>query len=365
MTTTCAGQDRAQTDARAPGNGVPQVDAARPMPRLGSRIASCLARFLTNARARTGAADVGAQSQPPVEVRAQTSACAHWRAQMNARVYASAFPHAALSVRGPLARVSLPLGVASILIATSTGCRDEQALPRPPDAPFARGVPPPQRPVELRELNVVRVENARAPVIDGALDDAAWADAQESVLRDSLTGEDTAPRTAMRWLRDERHLYIAFECEDPDVWGTHRTRDAPLYEEEVVEVFLAPWGVTGGYAEIEVSPRNAVFDASFTGPRLGMDLGFDAGVTSAVKVAGTLDERRDRDAGWTVELKIPLARLPGAEATGPLRAEAAWRFNVFRLERPRKGPVRGQAFSPPLVGDFHRVDRFGVLRFPD
>jgi hypothetical protein len=36
-------------------------------------------------------------------------------------------------------------------------------------------------------------------------------------------------------------------------------------------------------------------------------------------------------------------------------------MNLYRLETRGRGAPQGSAFSPPLRGDFHAVDRFGWL----
>ena len=42
-----------------------------------------------------------------------------------------------------------------------------------------------------------------------------------------------------------------------------------------------------------------------------------------------------------------------------------WRFNLYRLRQGPGQPGEGQAYSPPMVGDFHALDRFATLRFDD
>jgi hypothetical protein len=93
-----------------------------------------------------------------------------------------------------------------------------------------------------------------------------------------------------------------------------------------------------------------------------MDLTWDSGMKSAVKVRGTLDDASDRDSGWTVELQIPLARLAEVPRLPP-QAGDRWRFNLYRLELPDRRTQQGQAFSPLFVGDFHALPRFGWLVF--
>jgi hypothetical protein len=198
---------------------------------------------------------------------------------------------------------------------------------------------------------------ARAPVIDGELNDAVWKDAAPVVLRGSFDGRQPSLRTEARLAYDDQHLYVAFDAEDPDVWGTLRKRDDPIYEQEVVEIFLDANADGRTYNEMQVSPHNVNFDAYFPARRQGMDLSWDS-----VKVRGTVDNPADRDEGWRVELKIPFARLAEVPNLPPKKGER-WRFNLYRLEHMGRQQVEGQSFSPLFVGDFHALPRFGWLVF--
>ena len=203
---------------------------------------------------------------------------------------------------------------------------------------------------------------SKPPAIDGDLADATWTQATPVDLVNSLDGQATSVRTTARLAYDDAHLYVAFDCEDPDIWGTFQKRDEPLYTQEVVEVFLDANADGRTYNELEVSPGNVVFDAYFPARRQGMDLSYDSGMKTAVRVRGTLNDGQDRDQGWTVEMQIPLARLAEVPHVPPRRGER-WRFNLYRLEGPSGRQVEGQAFSPLFIGDFHHLPRFGWLVF--
>jgi hypothetical protein len=260
--------------------------------------------------------------------------------------------------------VSLPSGAPELRVLLGFW-HDDQRLPV--DQPAAQdgeqrmlgpviggGLPP------VPEAHVRRT--ATPPRLDGILDDAAWAGATPLTLVDSLDGRPAPLRTTVRMAWDDEALYVAFDCEDPDVWGTLSKRDDPLYTQEVVEIFLDADADGKTYDEIEVSPHNVVFDAYFPARRQGMDLSWDSGLQSAVKVNGTIDDARDRDQGWTVEMRISLARLHAVPHLPP-RPGDRWRFNLYRLELPDRKNAQGQAFSPLFVGDFHAVDRFAWLVF--
>lgn len=214
-----------------------------------------------------------------------------------------------------------------------------------------------------RPLPVYAVKRRRTPIrIDGVLDEEAWRLAAPAILTNSMDGSPVAHRTLARILYDDDALYVAFDCEDDDVWGTFRKRDEALYTEEVVEIFLDASADGRTYQEIELSPHNVLFDAYFPARRQGMDLSWDSGTESAVQVRGTLDKGEDYDRGWSGEMRIPLAKLrdlePGKKLSG-----TRWRANLYRLEHPRRRGVEGQAWSPLFVGDFHALPRFGWLAF--
>jgi hypothetical protein len=165
-------------------------------------------------------------------------------------------------------------------------------------------------------------------------------------------------QTAVRLAWDETFLHVRFDCADRDAWGTFMARDAPLYQEEVVEVFLAPSAADPArYFELEVSPRGTLFDAVVWNPdsdrsTMRADPGWDCPGLRWETGTGAAAE------DWWAALAIPWAALSGG---GPL--PAIWRANFYRIERPRDGAAELSAWSPPLTSpaDFHKPARFGFL----
>ncbi|HVS64273.1 MAG TPA: carbohydrate-binding family 9-like protein [Thermoanaerobaculia bacterium] len=184
----------------------------------------------------------------------------------------------------------------------------------------------------------------------------------------STDGGPLRQRTAVRVAWHEDSLLVRFECADVDAWGTYSERDAPLWSEEAVEVFLAPGGDTPRrYVEIEVSPRGVLFDALIDNPdglrtTMRADVSWKCpGIRWRV---GPLAGRSGEADDWWAEIALPLRSvLPG---TRPL--PALWRANFHRIERPRLGglPEEYAAWSPTLRDppDFHVPERFGLLRRP-
>jgi hypothetical protein len=221
---------------------------------------------------------------------------------------------------------------------------------------------------QLPVLVVPRIA-ARVP-IDGDLLKAPWSRIAAVPLaashgRDPGNAARSVQPTALRVCHDGERLYVAFDCADRDVWGTHRGRNHPIYEEEVVEAFLAPGRDPRRYFELESSPRGAYWEGVIDNPdgrRATMRSDLDwvcAGWERAIRVRGDLDARGDRDEGWSAEWAIPFAAL-GVPAP---RSGERWRANFHRIERPSGGPPEFSAWAPTYAdpAEFHLPAHFGVL----
>jgi hypothetical protein len=218
-------------------------------------------------------------------------------------------------------------------------------------------------------LPTLLVHKRRAPIVlDGSLDEADWQRAERAgpFISWDGTGRITRP-TWVRAVWDEDNLWLAFECEDPDVHTPYTQRDDPLYESEAVEIFIDANGDKDVYVELQAAPNDVHFDAAFQGgARKNFDTSYNVAVETKTKLKGTLNDPTDHDEGWISEWRIPVADIRGATT---LRAGDSWQVNFFRLERLRRGEkvfrTEASAWSTPLSGDFHKLDRFGTLRFVD
>lgn len=216
---------------------------------------------------------------------------------------------------------------------------------------------------ELKEYRTPKTPTP--PTIDGDLSDGVWQAAQPASLAGSFDGRPVTRPTTFRVLWDDENLYVAFDATDPDVWGSKRNKDDDIYNEDAVEFYVDADGDGATYNELQVSPHNVNFDASFVARRsdLPTAMQWESGMVSAVKVKGTLDDDRDQDERWTVELKIPLKNLNAVPHLPPQKGDR-WRFNVYRLEHlVHLKNIEAQAFSPLFAGDFHHLPRFGWLVF--
>jgi hypothetical protein len=161
---------------------------------------------------------------------------------------------------------------------------------------------------------------------------------------------------------DAQHLNILFSAGDDHVEATLLAHDAPLYEEDVVEVFLAPEELTR-YFELEVSPRGTIFDARIDSPegtRATMRVDRDWTCEGLIAAVRTVTES---DGASTIDtlMRIPFA----AFGCSTPQSGATWRANFFRIDRhPRLGD-EFSAWQPTMKipADFHVPAAFGTLRF--
>jgi hypothetical protein len=205
--------------------------------------------------------------------------------------------------------------------------------------------------------------------VDGALSEPVWRQAAATAPFTLWNGKPAAWRTTARLLWDPKNLYVAFTCDDTDIEGTMWRRDQNLWEQnEVVEMFVDAGGEQTCYLEFEVNPRNAVVDlilpsAGSPGPLAGKKCWDAHGMKTAVRVRGTMGNRKDKDKGWTAEMAIPLQDFLTAPNYPPKNGDT-WRVNLYRVD-DTQGKVEFQAWSPTNTEkpNFHVPERFGSLRF--
>jgi hypothetical protein len=184
-------------------------------------------------------------------------------------------------------------------------------------------------------------------------EDEWWAALPVLSLRQAVTGAAPQQTTSVKLAWDEAELRVLFEVHDTHVWATLTERDGPLYQEEVVEVFLDPVGDLESYFEIEVNPLNAVLDLVLRKNRSGYAQDF------AWDCEGLRTAARRTAQGWCAELAIPLRSLV-AEAP---QVGTRWRGNFCRIDRPPGVERELSAWSPTQRGTFHTPERFGRIEF--
>jgi hypothetical protein len=206
--------------------------------------------------------------------------------------------------------------------------------------------------------------------LDGKLGDRLWTLATPVSMRETVSGKNGRFETNVRLLYNNQYLYVGFQCEDTYVWGTHTRRDAPIYDEECVEVFLDPANSGYCYFELNLSPRNVIYDAFVLTARTEKTPGakilplfsYDMeGLITQTHIEGEAD-KPGKAKGWTAEYAIPFSECLGAPHLPPISGDR-WRVNLYRIDSVKKGEQTLYAWNPTGYLKFHIPWRYGILHF--
>jgi hypothetical protein len=235
----------------------------------------------------------------------------------------------------------------------------------------AEKAPPPRKRYVARMVT-------KPPKIDGKLDDEVWASAPSTgPFVNTMTGAAADQKTEAKLLWDNKFLYVAFDNADTDVWSNLTKRDDKLWTQEADELMIDADGNGKTYVELQVAPNGNVFDTYLPEYRKYEDsvdpkkkqFSWNSKMVAKVQVDGTLNKREDKDKGWTAELAIPLEDVKGMDKSSAVRLPPSpgdvWRINMYRMDMPQGKAQQASGWSPPLVGDFHALDKFGELVFGD
>jgi Carbohydrate family 9 binding domain-like len=222
--------------------------------------------------------------------------------------------------------------------------------------------------------------------LDGKLDDAAWLAVPWTDDFVDIEGDRRPPprfRTRVKMLWDDRYFYIGAELAEPHVEGTYTRHDSYIFHEDNdFEVFLNPEGDSHNYAELEMNALNTTWDLRLRKPYRDGGEAEDQweipGLKTAAHVRGTINNPRDVDEGWTIEIAIPweMARtLNGNDRSGGMPRDGdhwrvnfsrvQWRFDIVEGRYVRRQDRREDnwVWSPQGVVDMHRPETWGYVQF--
>lgn len=240
--------------------------------------------------------------------------------------------------------------------------------------------------------------------IDGKLDEIIWKNASRSNrFSDLVSGAATHMDTRAAVLWDDQNLYVGYWIEEQDVTATLTQRDAPIYKDNDVELFIAG---QDGYYEFEINSFGTIYEVLFfwldayekkgyhhlpefkrdapgaktfngvgyqhpRGKRIGFWKWDMPGLRSAVHIEGSVNNDQDKDKGWTVEIVIPWTSLKilaegDRRALPPLEGDV-WRmdFSRFNVKKGSANDSGGWAWSSHGVWDSHVPECFTYIEFSD
>lgn len=174
-------------------------------------------------------------------------------------------------------------------------------------------------------------------------------------LVDTATGHPPLEPTRVSACWDREFLHIRFVCQDAYMISIYKDRDDPLYDQDVVEIFIDELGTGMEYMEIEVSPNNVIFDAIIRNDGNGNIVGADR--------AWDIDGLETEVAVTAANTRIYDVRIPMSAFRKPIEAGDCWRANFYRIDEQPDGSREYQAWSPTGAVNFHLSQTFGWLKF--
>ncbi|MFH1904854.1 MAG: hypothetical protein ABIK53_04975 [bacterium] len=194
----------------------------------------------------------------------------------------------------------------------------------------------------------------KVPKIDGKLNETFWKESTWLPLSVNRKGVNENEKTYFSVARNNRDLYLGFECFlsklNPvlnllsEVLPEVKNRDGRIWNEDVVEVFLSP--EEGMYYHVAVNGLGTVYDAICKGGKgESRDTGWNC---PGLKVASCIDEKK-----WSCEMKIPLSSI-GLDKKGIPFTITGNFYREFAKEKIES------AWSP-TGGSYHHTDKFGDI----
>jgi len=183
-----------------------------------------------------------------------------------------------------------------------------------------------------------------------------WDDMEEVVLVETASGASARMSTTAKACWTEAYVCFLFRCQDDYIVANYTNRDDPIYNEDVVEIFIDEAGDGRRYIEFELSPKLVVFDAVIENDLAGhikLDIAWniDDLITSVYRL-------EDSKYPYEYEIMIPHHTFSNSIATGK-----QWRVNLYRIDEQKDGAKEYLAWSPTKAIDFHKPEYFGYMTF--
>lgn len=183
------------------------------------------------------------------------------------------------------------------------------------------------------QYQIGAVATQASPVLDGVLDEDAWARAgvmREFIQQEPNEGADVSERTEVRVLYDAEFLYLgvmAFDATPSAVTATEMRRDSErILQEDNVQIILDTFKDSRSAYMFVTNPLGAKLDQQVFNEGEGGIRGFgnSSNINRDWDGVWHVEARRTSD-GWTAEIAIPMVTL-----RFPDRESQSWGLNVMR-----------------------------------
>ena len=230
----------------------------------------------------------------------------------------------------------------------------------------------------------IAYKTSQEMVIDGQGDEEAWKKAEWSDTFVDIEGiKKPKYDTKVKMLWDDKYYYILAKMEEPHVWATLKQRDTIIFYNNDFEVFIDPDGDTQNYYELEINALNTAWDLFINKPYREQNVVLNdwnlTGLKSAVAIDGTLNNPKDIDKGWMLEIAIPWKAYRTSYFHQNVPKDNFWKVNFSRVnwqhditngKYTRKKDANGKflpeynwVWSPMGVINMHEPEKWGYVYF--
>ncbi len=241
---------------------------------------------------------------------------------------------------------------------------------------FAQSHPAPRTYVAYRAVDPV--------IVDGKAGEKSWKEVPFSEDFIDIEGVKKPKfQTNFKMVWDETYLYFYAKMEEPHIWATLKQRDTVIFYNNDFEIFIDPDGDTHNYLEFEMNALNTVWDLLLVKPYRERAPVVDnleiKGLKSAVYIEGTLNNPKDEDQFWSVEVAMPWEVLNETNFRRKTPENSFWRINFSRVnwdyqlengtysrKKDEKGkflPEYNWVWSPQWVVNMHEPEKWGYVYF--
>lgn len=246
-------------------------------------------------------------------------------------------------------------------------------------------------PISFQPEQYICTKTNTTVIIDGILNDAAWKEAQWTSLFVDIEGSlkakpNLSTKAKMTW--DDSMFYVAAILEEPHIWATLTERDAIMYHDDDFEIFIDPDADGHNYFEFEMNAFNAIWDLYMLYPyfiddRRNYIMNWNIkGIRTAVHIEGSINNPKDIDQFWSVEIAIPWDTFKDfKKGSGKPKLGEQWRLNFSRVDWPmdiidnnyvkqkdennKNLAENNWVWSPTGVVNMHKPETWGYIQFEE
>lgn len=249
-----------------------------------------------------------------------------------------------------------------------------------------------QHPIPFAPEKYICYKNNSPIKIDGKANESGWQNASWTKTFVDIEG-DLKPKpthdTKVKMLWDKDYFYFYAKMDEPHIWAKLRQRDTVIYYDDDFEIFIDPDGDSHNYYELEVNAFNTLWELILLRPYRA-DHGHKVlnnwnipNIKSAIHIEGTLNNAKDIDQFWAVEMAIPWDALREFSniKTTPKDGDQ-WRVNFSRVDwkmntknggyqkaiNPKTDktfPENNWVWSPTGFINMHAPEQWGYVQFSE